>query len=220
MDTNSFILVGAICIVIGFLVILLIRGLLRNEKTDNTQIPRESVLKIWREPDEDDLIIELGDKEYKKSINLSGKQRSQLHNLILELNDWLVSTPYKKNETDDQIPTAKVSPDQENGEVAKPKLNFNPVTMLVNALQADIPKSQLPIESIVSQIDEVLQEKIKNSPLEGEPIRLMELPGKGMVVIIGLKQYDSVDEVPQGEIKDMIRSAVKEWEQRGIEDAG
>jgi len=220
MDTNSFILVGAICIVIGFLVILLIRGLLRNEKTDNTQIPRESVLKIWREPDEDDLIIELGDKEYKKSINLSGKQRSQLHNLILELNDWLVSTPYKKNETDYQIHTAKVSPDQENGEVAKPKLNFNPVTMLVNALQADIPKSQLPIESIVSQIDEVLQEKIKNSPLEGEPIRLMELPGKGMVVIIGLKQYDSVDEVPQGEIKDMIRSAVKEWEQRGIEDAG
>jgi hypothetical protein len=217
MDMNSIILVGAICIVIGFLVYLLIRGLNGDEKIDNTEIPRESVLKAWREPDKDDLIIEIEGKEFRRSVNLNSKQRIRLNDLILELNDWLVSAPIKKFETDDQVPLAKVTPDQDHGDVAKPKLNFNPVTMLVNALQADIPKSQLPVESIVSQIDAVLQEKIKNSPLAGEPIRLMELTGRGMVVMIGLDQYDTVDDVPGGEIKEMIHSAVKEWERRGIE---
>jgi hypothetical protein len=220
MDMNSIILVGAICIVIGVLVILLVRGLLGEEKSGKSQSPRDAVLKVWREPDKDDLIIELGDKEYKKSVNLSSKQISQLHDVILELNDWLVSAPIQKLKIGDPIPIDKVSPEHENGESAKPRLSFNPVTMLVNALQTDVPKSQLPYESIVSQIDEVLQEIIKKTPLEVEPIRLMELPGKGMVVMIGLDQYDSVDEVPQGEIKDMIRSAVKEWERGVIQDSG
>jgi len=42
----------------------------------------------------------------------------------------------------------------------------------------------------------------------------MELPGKGMVVMIGLDQYDSVNDVPDSEIQAVLRAAVKEWEDK------
>jgi hypothetical protein len=45
-------------------------------------------------------------------------------------------------------------------------------------------------------------------------VRLLELPNKGMVVMVGLEQYSGVDEVPDDEIRSMIKLAVAEWETR------
>ena len=45
----------------------------------------------------------------------------------------------------------------------------------------------------------------------------MELPTKGMVVMIGLDQYDTVDDVPDPAIQALIRTSVKEWED-GVAD--
>ena len=41
----------------------------------------------------------------------------------------------------------------------------------------------------------------------------MELPGKGLVVLVGINSYDGVDAVPDEEIRSLIRQCVKEWEQ-------
>ena len=81
--------------------------------------------------------------------------------------------------------------------------------MVVNALQADVQKSKLPTESFVKQIDDVLQELLKEAANIKDPVRLMEWPGKGMVFIVGLDKYDSVDEIPDEEIQNIIRAAVK-----------
>jgi hypothetical protein len=35
-----------------------------------------------------------------------------------------------------------------------------------------------------------------------------------MVVMVGLNQYDGVEAVPDEEIRNLIRSAVAEWEER------
>lgn len=68
--------------------------------------------------------------------------------------------------------------------------------------------------SIAAQVDEILQERLKGTELEQRGIRLMELPGRGMVVMIGLDQYDAVDDVPFPDIKAMLKSAVAEWERK------
>jgi len=73
---------------------------------------------------------------------------------------------------------------------------------------------EAPPRSIAAQIDDILQEKLKDSPLAGRAIRLMELPNRGMVVMVGLNQYDGVEAVPDEEIRNLIRSAVAEWEER------
>lgn len=91
--------------------------------------------------------------------------------------------------------------------------------MLVNALQADVQKSKLPTESFVKQIDDALQELLKEAANIKDPVRLMEWPGKGMVFIVGLDKYDSVDEIPDEEIQNIIRAAVKSWEEQQVEEA-
>jgi hypothetical protein len=88
------------------------------------------------------------------------------------------------------------------------------VNLLARALQSEVRSPQPPPMSIAAQIDEILQEKLETSPLNSKAIRLLELPGKGMVVMVGLDQYEGVDAVPDEEIQNLIRSAVAEWERR------
>jgi hypothetical protein len=91
---------------------------------------------------------------------------------------------------------------------------LNPVGVFARALQSEVRTPQPPPKSIAGQIDDVLQEMLENSPLASRAIRLLELPNKGMVVMIGLDQYEGVDAVPDEEIKQAIRAAVTEWERR------
>ncbi len=68
--------------------------------------------------------------------------------------------------------------------------------------------------SIVEQINDILQETIKDTPLAGRMIRLVEDPREGVVVWIGLEHYPGVDAVPDQEVKAALRIAASEWERR------
>jgi hypothetical protein len=218
MDINSVLLVAGICIVIGFLLGGMLSSMRKEPGSGSSDHQSSVSLKAWYEPKDNELIVELNGKEYERSAKITPKQRNQINQIILKLNDWLAYIPIQKQkdglastpQTTSQAPVAS--------ETVKPRLSLNPVNMLANALKADVPISQLPTESIVTQIDDILQEKLNNSPLSGEPIRLMEWPNIGMVVMIGLDQYESVDVIPNEEIKNLIRSAVAEWEQRGLDN--
>jgi hypothetical protein len=69
-----------------------------------------------------------------------------------------------------------------------------------------------PANSIVSQIDTVLQTRLADTPLEERGIFLTESPEGGVAVYVGLTRYHGIDEVPDAEIKAAIRAAIKEWE--------
>jgi hypothetical protein len=55
---------------------------------------------------------------------------------------------------------------------------------------------------------------LQNSPLASRHIRLIELPTKGVVVMVGLDRYEGVEAVPDEDVRQMIRLAVAEWERR------
>jgi hypothetical protein len=40
----------------------------------------------------------------------------------------------------------------------------------------------------------------------------MDIPGRGMVVFVGLDTYGEIEDVPDLAIKTVIREAVKKWE--------
>jgi len=212
MDMNAILLIGGICIVMGFLLGLIIANLSGSKKEESSQTDKEAVLQVWREPGEESLIVGIDGGEFDTSAYLNEEQHSSLHTLILKLNDWLSLTPSGIAETAVQSSEEEIAIDQDSAPDTTPKPTFNPVTMFVKALQSEVQKSKLPSESMITQIDDILQERLKDSPLAGEPIRLMELPAKGMVVMIGLDQYDTVDDIPDQAIQDLIRSSVKEWE--------
>jgi hypothetical protein len=213
MEIDSIILIGAICIVIGFLIGQLASSFGNGNKSDPEDREGGTLLEVRRDLKSDDIMVKLEGKEHEKSFSLDRKQRAQLHEIIIELNNWLeASPPLVTKET--QTPP----PELETPEESKSRPRFNPVTMLVNALQADVQKSKLPTESFVEQIDEVLQDLLKEAANIKDPVRLMEWPGKGMVFMVGLEKYDSVDDIPDEGIKNIIRAAVKSWEEQQTEE--
>jgi hypothetical protein len=82
--------------------------------------------------------------------------------------------------------------------------------VFTRALAAETPSHRV-IESIAVQVNQILQKKLKGTPLENRGVCLMELPGQDMVVMIGMDKYDSVSAVPDDEIRAVIQSSVNDW---------
>lgn len=100
----------------------------------------------------------------------------------------------------------------------KPSL-LNPIRslryLLENEATQKLEQQKVP-PSIAAQVDEILQAKMKGTRFEQQGIRLMELPGKGMVVMVGLQQFDSIDSVTDPQVKILLKAAVAEWEKRAF----
>jgi hypothetical protein len=67
-------------------------------------------------------------------------------------------------------------------------------------------------KSLVEQIDAILQEKIQTSASHQTEIHLMEKPDRGLVVVIGDREYDGIDQVPDQQVRALIRDSVITWE--------
>lgn len=95
---------------------------------------------------------------------------------------------------------------------------LKPMNVLSRALQPESSKVPEKPSSIAAQIDEILQEMIDGTPLESKGIRLFESPTKGLIVLVGMTQFNSVDEVTDEEVRKTIHAAVSEWERRMAPD--
>jgi hypothetical protein len=101
----------------------------------------------------------------------------------------------------------------ENAEAEEPKKRKRGglIGLFTRAISADVSSTRIVTASIAVQVNTILQKKLKGTPLESRGICLMELPGQEMVVMIGLDKYDSVNAVPDDEIRAVLQSAVNEW---------
>ena len=78
------------------------------------------------------------------------------------------------------------------------------------------PATKFKLLSMVKQIDVVLQRRIAGTALEPYDIHLQDAPSGGLEVLIGEKKYDTIDDVPDANIKSAIRAAIAEWEQKYV----
>jgi len=96
---------------------------------------------------------------------------------------------------------------------------LNPLSVFARALQP-MPESETPSLNVVAQINAILQENLEGSPLKQRGICLVEQSDHSMVVMVGLDKYNSVEEVPDEEIKMVIRQAVSQWEDQILDAEG
>ena len=71
-----------------------------------------------------------------------------------------------------------------------------------------------PANSIVSQIDSILQARLAGTSLEERGVFLAQSPEGGVSVYVGLTRYNGIDDLPDPEIKAAIRGAITEWENK------
>lgn len=125
-------------------------------------------------------------------------QRQQLVDLVVELRPWVSSSP---------APTPS-APTSSKRAATTPVATIPPTPLEESPLA--------PLRSIALQIDEVLQEMLETSPLKARGISLREGPGHSVVVWVGAQSYAGIEEVPDEDVRALLRAAVEEWQRRNL----
>lgn len=148
---------------------------------------------------------------------LSADHRKRLIELLTVIRPWLEgrATPAAAPSM-----TAPPSPPSPAPAPVQPAIPPPPSTPLSQPVAAKSPviaiedRPSTPANSIVAQIDTILQTRIAGTSIEERGVFLAQSPDGGVMVYVGLKKYMGVDEVPDEEIKSAIRDAITEWEKK------
>jgi len=156
--------------------------------------------------------------------SFSPDQRKRLIEMLSLMRPWLEGKPAPAPSmmTPPPAPIAPASPSP-----ASPPLppSANPVQQAIGPspsrpLASKAPtiakedRPAAPANSMVSQIDAILQEHLIGTPLEDRGVFLTQSPEGGVNVYVGLTRYMAIDDVPDAEIKAAIRAAISEWEDK------
>ncbi|GAB4473792.1 MAG: hypothetical protein Kow0088_09320 [Anaerolineales bacterium] len=238
MDISVLILLAVILVAVAVLIGFLLATVLGGKSAEPPPLARQEGLdqriSFYTDRQMRRFILQIEGKTIEAPHRLQDKERRQLLLLDQALRKWLnlepvatVNLSEENQENRNEGNSAAAAKSQNVSEGQKPVSSPKPQTLsspfpetpfkkgvsdwLAEALQ---PRSSVnePPQSIAMQVNEILQRKLQERGWSGRGIRLMELPQKGMVVLIGLEQYATVDEVPDLEIQAIIHAAVREWE--------
>ena len=161
--------------------------------------------------------------------SLSPDQRKRLIDMLSIMRPWLEGRAAPATRTPPPVPSESASiserletfaggPTQSQPAPVQPPPSPSPaVPPLTTPRPSTIAKEDrpsAPANSIVSQIDSVLQARLEGTSLGDRGIFLTQSPEGGVIVYVGLTRYNGVDDVPDPEIKAAIRAAISEWEDR------
>ncbi len=155
-----------------------------------------------------DLFLRL-DGQRIEADALSSEQRKRIIAVLTQIRPWLEAPapgPHPAPPRPPQTPPARPAPPQE----ARPVQSSRPVPLP----KVEVDDIVAAPQSIVEQVDSILQAQLAGSPMVGRGIRLQESPEGGVIVWVGIKKYEGVDEVPDDQIKAAIRAAISAWENR------
>jgi hypothetical protein len=216
MDISGVILLAGIGVVIGFLLAALIFSLRKESSPE--QVPQQQLLsdsenkiRVWREGGDQRLVVEMNGVSHRQESDLHTDQKRLLVNLTRELQSWIGSSTTAAAESAAEADILKTALPQTDEVKKSPSLN--PLKVFSDSLQP-LKKSDADVidQSIVSQIDSILQDKMEGTHLEDRGVRLVEGPDQGMVIEIGLDKYTEIEAIPDEQIRNLIRLSVAEWE--------
>lgn len=174
-------------------------------KPSQPQYPADA-LHIWRDNTNKQLVLQIGERVIQSMEPFTPTEQKYMQQLLAYLQHWLgipATTPPAP-----QHPAQPAPQVQQTTNTGQPHVSpFEPDTK-------ETPENAILKKSIVAQIDDILQEKVLNSPLKDRGVRLMESVDGSMSVYIGFDRYIDIDSIPDEDVIAIIRASVKEWEQR------
>lgn len=172
--------------------------------------------------DKDDQLLLTLDGHRTDPTTLSVDQRKRLIEVLTLMRPWLesskpASAPAQPKPASSQ-PGAQ-SPQTASTSTARPSPEATPAPVTESRSATPAPSdnddaSAASAQSIVSQIDSILQAHIVGSPLAEKGIRLQESPEGGVIVWVGMNKFQGVEDVPDEQIRAAIRTAIAKWESR------
>jgi hypothetical protein len=165
-------------------------------------------------------------------LSLSPDQRKRLIDMLNIMRPWLEGrsapapsmnasqslTPSQPTSISDRLEAFGGAPAQSQPAPVQPARSpSQPVPPSAAPRFSTIAKEDRPVtpsNSIVGQIDSILQARLDGTALGERGIFLTQSPEGGVAVYVGLTRYNGVDDVPDPEIKAAIRAAILEWEDK------
>jgi hypothetical protein len=231
MDLFSVLIVAVVCVGIGFVIATLLSNLREEQPQVNPEetaevVDRVQVLRLWRHEETGALLPEVKGEVLESAKGLDAEQHAAVSIALVDLYSWMEAgnqaVPKLVVETEPESPARhpRTRGDMVSSEAESPTgpeevkpASMNIFKSLVRTAQKEATqKVEAETPSIAAQVDEILQEKLSASPLAGQGIRLMDLPGQGMVIMVGLDKYPDIASVPDEDIKKLLRASVSEWE--------
>jgi len=164
-----------------------------------------------------------------EATNMDADQRKRMITVLTQIRPWLDSSkqaapptppqPASSSQGDRQekpSPQAASSSQGIPAPTPRPALKPAPTPPPTATPRSGDDKNE-PVsapQSIVGQIDSILQAQMVGTPLIEKGIRLQESPEGGVIVWVGIDKFETVDDVPDEQIKAAIRAAISVWESK------
>jgi hypothetical protein len=221
MLNSTVLIIAFICLAIGYIAGVIVFSISANRQRDAGEeeidtrpegleeaAPIETLSKdhtiLSRDNRENTLEVMLNGVKITQVSLLNSAQLNSLQNLAVDFQKWIADKTVGPSVSDrpvDVLP--QIGKPAEAPDLKKP-----------GAKKEAAPNKPAPSgpKSIVQQVDEILQQQITGTPLESKGIKLSDNLSDGVSVWIGLQQFKGIDSVPDQEVIDAIRNAVRTWE--------
>ncbi|NLG73042.1 MAG: hypothetical protein GX495_13505 [Chloroflexi bacterium] len=159
------------------------------------------ILRLSRDPRSGKLMVDVNGKRFTSRNGMGTEEYEQLRQAYESLRSFFAGS---------EIPAAAPAP-----AAPQPLSASRPAVPVAPQSTSDRVRPAVSGLSIAAQIDEILQARLTEpeyAHLRERAIRLTEMEGKGLVVMVGLQMYEGVGDVPDAEIQELIRSCVQKWE--------
>jgi hypothetical protein len=190
------------------------------------------IARLMRHLQTQELVVEMDGRAFSTYDELSPAQQRRLSFTSNVLSKWIgVTTSGSQKEIDDSLSALDTAPEMglpgdtklfESQESNTPPFFGDPLNEvrpvstslpdMVDNFLNPTPPSTPTYKSIAEQINELLQARLIGTAFNSRGITLRDAPDRGVLVTLDGKQYNSVMDVPDEEVRNIIRDAVVEWE--------
>ncbi len=173
---------------------------------DARATPATSRLGLFLHHVGDDLEVFLDGVAYQKYATMPADSRRRLLDYLAKIRDWMqvgaVQSEAKETAAA-AMPAARPTPREPIG---TPEAPPSPRRMRTKR-----PAPAPP--NIARQIDEIVQELRAEAQIT-QAVRIVSGLSGGVNILVGLERYEYIDDIPDDEVRALVKRAVKIWESR------
>jgi len=75
------------------------------------------------------------------------------------------------------------------------------------------PPVEVPVLNLADEINNIAQKNLSRSPLAAtNRLEITSVPGGGICINVNGQEYSSPDNIPDPDIKKLIKESIREWE--------
>lgn len=177
-------------------------------------VDEAEILRILRNPLDGRLTVRILGGPPVPPASLPPEQADVVRRILAELSPGAGSAP--PEETTPQAPPAAepLAPVIPFAESLPRRVELEDVLPFRRKNIPKLDKAPPPPKSITSQIDEIVQRRLAESPAAGQAVRLSEDLHGGLRIIVGQQTFDGIDQVDDPQIRALIMASVQEWNEQ------